>query len=76
MDRSEFDDHPLDSDLEDGDDWGEQPCPHCGASISELAQQCPACGDWITTGSAKGRGWLWTVVGVLLAGSLLLWTLT
>jgi predicted nucleic acid-binding Zn ribbon protein len=60
-DDGEFEDeylHPddieYDPDSEDLDrefTWGdspEQPCPHCGATITEDHQRCPACELFIT----------------------------
>jgi len=42
-----------DADLLDEDRIELIPCPHCGAMISEYAQQCPTCGDWIISDSSE-----------------------
>ena len=43
-------------------------CPHCGAMISEYAQQCPTCKDWIISGgsesSLSGRPLWWVILAV------------
>lgn len=52
------------------------PCPACGAEVYEDAEQCPACGHYIThaTSPWQGRSPLWIALGVL--GTLaLLWAL-
>ena len=53
-------------------------CPHCGEAIYPDAEQCPACGTWLTAhdrlAGDEGRGlWPW-VVGLLLLG-FVLWLL-
>ena len=42
-----------DADLLDEDRIELIPCPHCGAMISEYAQQCPTCGDWILSDNSE-----------------------
>jgi hypothetical protein len=53
-DDNEDDDWSPDWD-EGGDDFGSDddeeptiPCPHCRAEIHEDAQQCPACGEYLS----------------------------
>jgi cytidine deaminase len=41
----------IDADLMDDDLEQLVPCPACGRAISEFAQQCSHCGDWITPAS-------------------------
>ena len=50
------------------------PCPTCGREISELAERCPYCGDWIITraGGRKRRP-LWIAIAILLLILILLW---
>jgi hypothetical protein len=55
-----------DADLLDEDRIELVPCPHCGAMISEYAQQCPTCGDWIISGDSEsplsGKRPLWWII--------------
>lgn len=41
------------------------PCPHCGADIYDDAEQCPACGHYLTDedAPAKPQPW-WILIGV------------
>ncbi|MEX0702144.1 MAG: zinc ribbon domain-containing protein [Planctomycetales bacterium] len=57
------------------DDWGDDDdapsetvrCPSCGADVYEDAEQCPACGEYITrTHSAwQGKPLWWIVLGAI-----------
>ncbi len=51
--QEELDEGPdeTDADLMDDDLAGLVPCPSCGLDISEFAQRCPHCGDWIVSAS-------------------------
>ena len=42
-------------------------CPSCGADVYEDAEQCPTCGEWITSIHSpwQGRSTWWIVLGVL-----------
>lgn len=66
---NEIDEGPdeADADLLDEDRIELVPCPHCGAAISEFAQQCPQCKYWITKEPAlpfSGRSLWWIVLAV------------
>lgn len=64
----EDDEYELDND-DQGDDSSEQlPCPACGASVYEEAEQCPHCGDWINPrrSAARHRPWVWITAVILL----------
>ncbi len=67
---------PQECDLAgDSEDYETVACPHCGAEISELAEQCPHCGDWITPGGRARRSpWL-VLLAVLLLVSFVWWLL-
>jgi hypothetical protein len=65
------DDELDDEDLEEEDADGETVirCPHCGEEVYDDAEQCLACGSWIT---GEERAWTgrpsWFVVlGVIVA---------
>lgn len=50
-------------------------CPVCNATVHEEAQQCPACGNWITprVGSrSQSAVWLVIVAAVLLSFLLIM----
>jgi predicted RNA-binding Zn-ribbon protein involved in translation (DUF1610 family) len=69
---------PQACDLADatGDESITVPCPHCGAPVSELAEQCPHCGDWIIHGTAAARRSVpFIVIAVVLIIALLFWLL-
>jgi hypothetical protein len=46
------------------------PCPHSGAQISEYAEQCPVCGQYITDEdtprTSQPRWVVWTAVVILI----------
>ena len=70
-------DAPQPCDLTPDDtDYDTVACPHCGAEISELAEQCPSCGDWIISGGATNRRRpVFVIVALLLIILVLLWVL-
>lgn len=61
--------------MSDDDDWPDDDpdesdvvtCPNCGADVYEDAEQCPACGEWITSSThpLSGRPWWFTALGVV-----------
>jgi len=57
----------------DFDDDGYIPCPHCGETMLEDADYCPACERWITDGTTnKTRSPVWVmIVAAVLLGLLL-----
>lgn len=59
------DDWDGDDDDDDDDDDGNDPCPHCGASIYGDSERCPICGEYL---SREDTPWtpkpLWIVLGV------------
>ena len=62
-----------DGDLMDEDIIDLIPCPNCGAMISEYAQQCPECGDWVverSTHSAWADKSLWWIL-LALGGAVM-----
>jgi hypothetical protein len=64
----------MDCDEDDeGDEWDDEEsvvvaCPSCGAEVYEEAEQCPACGEWITPSSHPFPGRSWWFIGLGLAG--------
>jgi uncharacterized OB-fold protein len=65
----------YDQDSED-DDWGDDtdeesddgyiPCPHCGETMLEAAEHCPACNRWITNEDMPKKRSSWWVIAVIL----------
>jgi hypothetical protein len=47
------------------DDDPTMPCPHCGEDVYDDAEQCPACGQYLTREGAPAatRPW-WILIGV------------
>ncbi len=71
-------DAPLESDVVDDDEPGEVACPNCRQLISELAEQCPRCGEWVSPGESAAGGagrWIGWAVAALLAALALTWVL-
>jgi hypothetical protein len=60
----DFDDWPDD----DSDEAEVVACPNCGAEIYEDAEQCPACGEWVTHSTHPLAGRAWWFVGLGLIG--------
>ena len=58
LDDYEDDEYSLDDESET------LPCPQCGAEVYEDAEQCPACGTYVTFSShpLKGRSLAWIVL--------------
>ena len=62
-------DAPLASDLgeDDDDSYDESMCSACGATVSELTDKCPSCGEWIVHDWRKQpRAWVLTAIVVIL----------
>lgn len=75
------DDHdaPQECDLDDDDDDAVVDCPNCGREVSELADRCPHCGDWIVhDAAAVSTGWkrgaFVALAAVVLLIVLLIWS--
>jgi hypothetical protein len=69
---------PRDEDFDADDDYAgfdtseddEDPtidCPHCGAEVYDDAEQCPACGRYLTEEDAPAKlPPLWILIGVVV----------
>jgi hypothetical protein len=59
-DYSGFDTSPDDSEAT-------MPCPHCGEEIYDDAEQCPACGRYLSDedSPAQSQPW-WILIGVAI----------
>lgn len=70
---------------DDDDDWDDAdevlddenqttiPCPACGAAMFDDSPRCPACGDYVTAGSAAGPRPAWVVLTVIVCLALAAW---
>jgi hypothetical protein len=68
----EFADEPADDDRD-----ATIPCPHCGAEIYDDAEQCPACGEYLSDEDAPAarRPW-WILIGVAICLAIVVaWSL-
>jgi hypothetical protein len=64
---------PAAADQDAHDDPETVGCPFCGREISELADVCPHCGNFVHGEDAPGRGkplWVIVVVAALLVAML------
>ncbi|MCH8044406.1 MAG: zinc ribbon domain-containing protein [Planctomycetes bacterium] len=73
-DAYDFDDDEYDS---ADDDSETLPCPQCGQSIYEEADQCPYCGQYVTFSSSSSafdnKPWWWIALGLLGVLAVLWW---
>ena len=73
-------DDPDESDTDDSDDPALVPCPFCRKSISEDAEICPHCRNYISREDASIRtSWrpIWIIVAAVLAlAAVATWYLT
>ena len=81
-DEDLYDPDPSDMDPDDDEDYSynsessTEPCPHCGAEVSEYAEQCPACGRYISHEDApRNRYPRWVVITTILLLVPLIYTL-
>jgi predicted nucleic acid-binding Zn ribbon protein len=67
-----------DHDVDDSDSVDTEPCRHCGKQISEYAEVCPYCGNYVSREDAPRRKSPWVVicVAVLLIVIVVCWVLT
>jgi predicted RNA-binding Zn-ribbon protein involved in translation (DUF1610 family) len=59
----------FEDDYDESPEYDAEPCPSCGALISDQAPKCPICGDWVVGRSDAARRsatWFWPIVIVLL----------
>jgi hypothetical protein len=63
-----YDDEDWDDDEDalDDDELELRPCPHCGESIYEESERCPACGAYVAFDNRPlaGRPWWWVLLGL------------
>lgn len=74
-DRDDEDEGPQECDLADGDDDDDAtvPCSSCRREVSELAERCPYCGEWLAAGPAAPRfGRVGAVLLILAAAAMTL----
>ena len=70
------DEDPDPSDTDAGTEYAEQvPCPHCRKLIYEQAEQCPACGQYISDEETpeKKANWIFITVVLLVLAIVLFW---
>lgn len=66
-----------DDETEGNDDWYDDDdsetisCPVCKADVYEDAEQCSACGNYITRNTAVQPMWWWTAVVLLVLFGLI-----
>jgi hypothetical protein len=57
-------------------DYCQVPCPACGQPVSELADKCPHCGQWIVVRTGGGGIPAWILIAglalILLIAALVL----
>jgi hypothetical protein len=61
---------PSDEDMDSSDEPGVDACPHCRKLVSEEAEQCPHCGEYIVHSDAPSTGvplWVWITAVAIIA---------
>ena len=66
-----WDDEDEDQEWDDDDDLPTIACPYCRAEIFEDAEQCPVCGEYISTEDRNARH-QWQPRWIVLTAALLL----
>jgi len=67
---------PDESDMDDSDDPDVVECPYCRKSISEEAEWCHHCGNYLSREDAPRRVPLWVLaVAVFAALAALMWVM-
>lgn len=65
---------PDESDIDDDDEPADVPCPYCGRDISEEAEVCPHCRNYVSREDApqsrRPSTWVTAVVFLLLVAAL------
>ncbi len=69
------DEGPLEIDLIElgGDEPAMVQCPSCGVDISEEAQRCPHCGQYVVDSAENASAGWWLLASIVAAAALLLW---
>jgi len=60
------DEADFEDDEEEEDEDGYIPCPHCGETMLEAADYCPACERWMTSEDTPPKRRPWWIVAVIL----------
>jgi hypothetical protein len=63
-DEAEDFEDPDESDMDEDDDPALVACPFCRGEISEEAEVCPHCGNYICAEDASRRIPVWLIIGV------------
>ncbi|MEP0848761.1 MAG: hypothetical protein HRF50_18300 [Phycisphaerae bacterium] len=72
-DREDDDEGPQECDLAEDDDDATVPCSSCRRDVSELAERCPYCGEWLVAGPATPhRGRIGAALLILAAAAMAL----
>jgi predicted nucleic acid-binding Zn ribbon protein len=63
---------PDKSDMDEDDEPATVPCRYCRRDISEDAEMCPHCGNYLSEEDAPRRVPRWLIAGIVLAVLILL----
>lgn len=77
-DDNDLDDEDDDSgDVESSEDDSTSACPHCGKAVYDDAEQCPACGEYLSQedAAATPRKWWVVVTAVICLVLAIAWAL-
>jgi hypothetical protein len=71
-------DGPDDADVDENGSVDTEPCRHCKRQISEYAEVCPYCGNYVSREELTERKSVWIVIGaaILLVVILVSWVMT
>lgn len=68
VDPDSGDESDESSEWSEGDSVDLRCCPACQQDVYEDAEQCPACGEWLTPDRGRPpRGWLLLVILLIVA---------
>lgn len=65
-DADDLDDREMPEPDDSDEDDETVPCPHCREPVYEDAEQCPACGAYLSREDLPWRRPIWLIVGVIL----------
>jgi len=63
---------PDESEMDYSDEPDLEVCPNCRRMISEEAERCPHCGEWVNPGQAPMSARAWIVIVLVIVAMIVL----